>query len=303
MHGVKAPEWAADAAAVGRAAAAVEVPAFVPRKGVRIETDPKAAGGGAANGGSAPGGFADDEAAIEAMVERLAAARGALAPGYKLAPVAFEKDDDANHHMDLIAGLANMRARNYGIAEVDKLKAKLIAGRIIPAIATATAAATGLVCLELYKAAQGKPLEAYRNTFANLALPLFAMAEPVAPKVTEYNGLSWSLWDRWVIEGDVTVQGLLDWFKARGLNAYSVSAGQSLLYNNVFPKHQERLGKKVRARGRRSRAGRRVFCVCMYACACLCVCVFSLLLRQRRVGAAVACAARLQQRLCRVHVF
>jgi ubiquitin-activating enzyme E1 len=41
VYGIPRPEWAADAAAVAAAAAKVVVPEFVPKKGVKIETDPK----------------------------------------------------------------------------------------------------------------------------------------------------------------------------------------------------------------------------------------------------------------------
>ncbi len=73
----------------------------------------------------------------------------------------------------------------------------------------------GLVCLELYKVVASKPVEAYRNTFANLALPLFAMAEPIPPKQFKFHDLTWSLWDRWILEGNLTVREVLQWFKVR----------------------------------------------------------------------------------------
>lgn len=33
--------------------------------------------------------------------------------------------------------------------------------------------------------------------------------------------------------------------QTRSLEAYSISCGQSLLYNNIFPKHKDRLGKHM----------------------------------------------------------
>jgi len=63
----------------------------------------------------------------------------------------FEKDDDTNFHIDFISSVANLRARNYNIEEVSRFKVKLIAGKIIPAIATATAMIVGAVGFEMFK--------------------------------------------------------------------------------------------------------------------------------------------------------
>ena len=65
--------------------------------------------------------------------------------------IEFEKDDDNNFHIDFIHAAANLRARNYKIHECDQQKTKMIAGKIIPAIATTTAMITGCVTAEIFK--------------------------------------------------------------------------------------------------------------------------------------------------------
>lgn len=66
-------------------------------------------------------------------------------------PIIFEKDDDSNFHIDFIAAVSNLRARNYKIHEEDRLKIKIIVGKIIPAMATTTAMVVGAVVNEILK--------------------------------------------------------------------------------------------------------------------------------------------------------
>ncbi|WCJ34795.1 ubiquitin-activating enzyme 1 [Euphorbia peplus] len=236
--GIPVPDWVKSPKMLAEAVNKVNVPEFEPREGVKIETDEKATNLSTSS--------SDDDVIINELIMKLEQCRKNLPPGYRMKPIQFEKDDDSNFHMDLIAALANMRARNYSIPEVDKLKAKFIAGRIIPAIATSTAMATGLVCLELYKVLNGgHKIEDYRNTFANLALPLFSMAEPVPAKVIKHHDMSWTVWDRWILKDNPTLRELIQWLKGKGLNAYSISAGSCLLFNSMFPKHQERMERKM----------------------------------------------------------
>ena len=63
----------------------------------------------------------------------------------------FEKDDPENGHIDFIYYFSNFRAQNYSIPTAPKHKIKMIAGRIIPAIATSTAMVVGAIGIEILK--------------------------------------------------------------------------------------------------------------------------------------------------------
>jgi ubiquitin-activating enzyme E1 len=228
-----------DPAIFRKALAEFEVPKFEPKSGVKIqinENDPVATA-------------ADDQDNLAKIVAGLPSP--ASLAGFRLQPVDFEKDDDTNHHIDFITAASNLRARNYGITEADRHKTKLIAGKIIPAIATTTALAVGLVCLELYKIIDGKnKLEDYKNGFVNLALPFFGFSEPIAAAKQKYNDTEWTLWDRFEINGDPTLQEIIDWFAEKHeLELQMVSQGVSMLWSAFTPakKAAERLPKHISA--------------------------------------------------------
>ncbi|KAL5005528.1 hypothetical protein ScPMuIL_018984 [Solemya velum] len=157
----------------------------------------------------------------------------------------FEKDDDSNGHIDFIVAASNLRASMYSIECADKLKVKRIAGRIVPAIATTTAAVSGLVTVELLKVVERMPTRYYKNCFLNLALPIMLLSEPGPPEKTEIrDGLTFTLWDLWEIKGtkDFTLKDFIAYFqKTYGLEAGMVAYGTRIVFAPFMPGHMKRL--------------------------------------------------------------
>lgn len=158
--------------------------------------------------------------------------------GFRLNPVEFEKDNDANYHIAYITAASNLRAKSYRIRPESAHVTKFIAGKIIPAIATTTALVTGLVCLEMIKLREKKPIEDHRNTFVNLAINTVAASEPspcaISKIVTPKGEFEHSLWDMDRLKGDITMKQLFDYVKDKyGVNPSILNYGPVMLYMDI----------------------------------------------------------------------
>lgn len=259
MYGI-AGDKGADREDLRRMAETVEFPAFTPRSGVKIaQTDAEAGGQQASAGHSQPATPSDG---TDELVQDIVAKFDVTRVPNVLLPHEFEKDDDSNRHIDFVTACANLRATNYEITPADRHHVKLIAGKIIPAIATTTALVSGLVALELYKVLDAPPsfargagmlgtgdaetsrywnLDRFKNGFVNLALPFFAFSSPLpAPRLSFNGGRShFTLWDSFVLHLSLVpnLTALLAKLDGEhGLAVTMLSSGSSLLFSSFLPK-------------------------------------------------------------------
>lgn len=122
---------------------------------------------------------------------------------------------------------------------------------------------TGAVSAEIYKFVQGyTALEDVKNSFINLALPLFLFSEPYpVNKITskDYDPISmcavksipegYTIYDKTIVDqGSLTFQQLFDVLKERiGVDITLVSSGKYAIYNAYLPgnKHASRLTRPI----------------------------------------------------------
>jgi ubiquitin-activating enzyme E1 len=82
-----------------------------------------------------------------------------------------------------------------------------------------------------------KEIERYKNGFVNLALPMFTFSEPSKAAIQQYYDKKWTLWDRFEVQGEMTLKEFLQYFKdTHNLEITMISQGVCMLYSFFQPK-------------------------------------------------------------------
>ena len=101
--------------------------------------------------------------------------------------IVYDKDVDA--HIDVMESIVNLRANTYQIRVSDKLKIKIISGKIIPALSTTTSVIAGFVILDILKYLSSNKLK-HTEVNINLGINNYSVYDALKPGVTHNNMFS-----------------------------------------------------------------------------------------------------------------
>ena len=171
----------------------------------------------------------------------------------------FEKDDDTNYHVYFVNLCSNLRAENYRISKSDIQKTKIIAGKIIPAISSTTAAITGFSCMQLYTLLNSDNINLVKNCYFNTSFNLYQINNPsdvIHMKDEEYNIIfdgptkavpkEWTVWDIIEIKGPMTCLEFVDYFKKEyEVKISSISSNSKVIIFMFMAARSKKINRKI----------------------------------------------------------
>jgi len=177
----------------------------------------------------------------------------------KIIPEKFEKDNDENNHVFFINLCANLRAKNYRIEISNEQHTKMIAGRIVPAIANTTAIITGFACLQLLTLLNSEDISLVKNCYFDSATNLYQFNNPsdvIHMEDQEYNPLidgpsiavpkGWTVWDIINIKGPMTCQEFIEYFKNKyDVNILGIASNFQSIIQLFMPSKEQKLPLRI----------------------------------------------------------
>jgi ubiquitin-activating enzyme E1 len=135
----------------------------------------------------------------------------------------------------------------------------MIAGKIIPAIATTTAAITGIVSLQLYTLYQTNKIDFLRDCYLNLGINSMIMSEPreaIKNKDKDNDPIllgpvkaippNWTVWDKITINQSMTCKELIDYImKTYNVEVSIITAGNTTIIQTFMGNAKTRMDRKI----------------------------------------------------------
>ena len=165
----------------------------------------------------------------------------------------FNKDDDSKGHVEFLYACTNLRAENYNISKCDISKVKIVAGNIIPAIASTTAAIVGIVAMQLYLLVQSDETKNLRNCnyfdlakniicFEKVRMPRYIQEEndklEKGKKLYKLIPEKFTIWDYLEINGSLSIKQLIDYMKQKyNVEVTLITSNQKKLFEKNSTKN------------------------------------------------------------------